>query len=419
MPLIPSMTINTMRRNFYNTEDPEVLLRLKRQEADALRDVLRSINMSQIKTRQIFKIAQNTLLAQIGVRKMSFVYREEDGLKYGMQRGIGKLDHDTELELPTTLRVQQVDAMVQVGLHELGVQYVVPINYQNAVNAWFLVADFADSEAETENDLIFIETIGNIISTALENRRLIKEMVQQESIRRELEVAERIQQQLLPSDFSIVTEAEIFAQNFAHHKIGGDYFDIIPRSENGFFICIADVAGKGIAAALLMANLQANLRALILSENSLKTLVKKLHSLLHKVTQGEKFVTFFIAHVRTDAGEIDFINAGHNAPVLLRNGKLKELEAGTIPLGIVDLPYVTEETIDFKPGDALFLYTDGLVEQQDMNEEMMGEERVYERLLQTCSPTAKGMVEDMYEFYLDFSQKSSPEDDLTLMAVRF
>ena len=151
MPLIPSMTINTMRRNFYNTEDPEVLLRLKRQEADALRDVLRSINMSQIKTRQIFKIAQNTLLAQIGVRKMSFVYREEDGIKYGMKRGIGKLDHDAELELPTNLRVQQIDPMIQVGLHELGVQYVVPINYQNAVNAWFLVADFPSPPPNPQN----------------------------------------------------------------------------------------------------------------------------------------------------------------------------------------------------------------------------------------------------------------------------
>lgn len=408
-----------MRRNFYNTEDPEVLLRLKRQEADALRDVLRSINMSQLKTKQIFKIAQNTLLAQIGVRKMNFVYREEDGLKYGMERGIGRLNGEAELELPTNLRVLQIDPETHQALHKLGVQYVVPINFRNEVSAWFMVADFADSEAETENDLIFIETIGNIISTALENRRLIREMVQQESIRRELEVAERIQQQLLPSDFSVVKEADIYARNFAHHMIGGDYFDVIPRSENGFFVIIADVAGKGIGAALLMANLQANLRALILSENSLEDLVTKLHSLLVKVTQGEKFVTFFIAHVRTDAFEIDFINAGHNAPVMIREGKLKELKVGTIPLGIVDLPYVNEETVSYQPGDVMFLYTDGLVEQQDSNDEMMGEKRVYEHLLKSCAPSAREIVEDIHKYYLEFSQKAIQDDDLTLMAVRF
>ncbi len=408
-----------MHRKFYNSEDLEVLLRLKRQEADALRDVLRSINMSQIKTRQIFKIAQNTLLAQIGVRKISFIYRDEEGLQYGMQRGLSPLGTDAELELPDNLRVLRIEPAVHASLHALGVQYVVPVNYRNEVNAWFLVADFADSEAETENDLIFIETIGNIISTALENRRLISEIVEQESIKRELEVAERIQQQLLPSDFSVVKEADIYACNFAHHKIGGDYFDVISRSQNGFFIIIADVAGKGIGAALLMANLQANLRALILSEDSLETLVRKLHTLLVKVTQGEKFVTFFIAHVRTDAQEIDFINAGHNAPVMLQNGKISELAAGTIPLGIVDLPYVTEEAISYQPGDAMFLYTDGLVEQLDTSAQMLGEKRVYDRLLTSRAYSAKDIVEDMHEFYLDFSHKAIQEDDLTLMAVRF
>lgn len=408
-----------MRRNLYNPDDTEVLLRLKRQEADALRDVLKSINMSQLKTRQIFKIAQNTLLAQIGVRKMSFVYREEDGLKYGMERGIGKLNEEAVLELPDNLKVQAVDPEIQSQLHALGVQYVVPINFRNEVNSWFLVADFADSEAETENDLIFIETIGNIISTALENRRLILEMVEQESLRRELEVAERIQQQLLPTDFSLVDEADIYAQNYAHHKIGGDYYDIIPRSDNGFFICIADVAGKGIGAALLMANLQANLRALILSENSLVDLVHKLHTLLKKVTQGEKFVTFFIAHVRTDTQEMDFINAGHNAPVLLRDGEFQLLKTGTIPLGIMNLPEVGEETISYQKGDLLFLYTDGLVEQMNMEEEMLGEEQVYERLLNCKCESAQAIVEDMNALHKEFSQKAIQDDDLTLMAVRF
>jgi len=408
-----------MRRNFYNPDDPEVLLRLKRQEADALRDVLKSINMSQLRTRQIFKIAQNTLLAQIGVRKMSFVYREEDGLKYGMNRGIGKLNAEAELELPDNLKIQAVDPENQSQLHQLGVQYIVPINFRNEVHSWFLVADFAETEAETENDLIFIETIGNIISTALENRRLILEMVQQESLKRELEVAERIQQQLLPTDFSLVEEADIYARNFAHHKIGGDYYDIIPRSDQGYFICIADVAGKGIGAALLMANLQANLRALILSENSLVDLVHKLHTLLHKVTQGEKFVTFFIAHVRTDEQQIDFINAGHNAPALLRNGEIQLLETGTIPLGIMNLPEVGEETISYQKGDLLFLYTDGLVEQQDPTDEMLGEERVYERLKNCKCNTAQAIVEDINALHTEFSQKAIQDDDLTMMAVRF
>ncbi len=407
-----------MRRNYYNTDDPEVLLRLKRQEADALRDVLRSINTRQLKRRQIFMIAQNTLMAQLGVRKMLFVYRHDDELNYGMVRGIPKLDDEAVLELPTELKVVQVVPDVHQGLHERGVEYIVPINYRNAVNAWFLVANFAETEAETENDLIFIETIGNIISTALENRSLIKELVEQESLRRELEVAERIQQQLLPDDFSIVKQADIYASNFSHHKIGGDYFDVIPRSFNGYFLCIADVAGKGIAAALLMANLQANLRALILSENRLVDVVQKLHVLLSKVTRGEKFVTFFIANVRPDERRIDYINAGHNAPLHIQGDKVTELEAGTIPLGIVNLPEIHEGSFHYEPGDLLFMYTDGLVEQHNKEDVMFGEERIVERLMETKDQPAREIVEDMTELYNEFTGNSVRDDDVTVMAVK-
>lgn len=406
-----------MRQNFYNTEDPELLLRLKRQEADALRDVLRSINMSQLKTRQIFKIAQNTLMAQLGVRKMRFVYRTEEGFQDGIVRGIGELDAEAKIELPRSLSIMQIDPLTHTSLHKLGVEFVVPINFRNEVNAWFLVANFAETEAETENDLIFIETIGNIISTALENRALIREMVQQESLRRELEVAERIQQQLLTQDFTIVKEADIYARNVAHHKIGGDYYDIIPRGEGGYFLCIADVAGKGIGAALLMANLQANLRALIVSEDNLESVIRKLHKLLIGITQGEKFVTFFLGYVRPD-GRMDYINAGHNPPVHIHDGQLETLPAGTIPLGIVDLPHVSQSSIQLAPGDTLFLYTDGLVEQHDKDGVMLEEEPVHKRLLEIADWTARDIIDDLQKMYDAHSAKAIQDDDVTMMAVR-
>ena len=101
--------------------------------------------------------------------------------------------------------------------------------------SWFLIAQFADSETEKENDLIFIETIGNILSAAIENRLLIEEMINQESLKRELEVAEKIQKQLLVQDFSGILGADVFAENIAHHKIGGDFYDVIPRGEKGIF----------------------------------------------------------------------------------------------------------------------------------------------------------------------------------------
>jgi phosphoserine phosphatase RsbU/P len=408
-----------MRRKAYSTNDPELLLRLKRQEADALRDVLRSINQAHLRPEHIFKVARNTLLAQCEVRKMKFIYLTDEGFQFGMRVGFQKFTSEATHDLPRTLETTQVDPILHPVLYSMGVEYVVPINFQNKVHAWVLVADFAESEAERENDLIFIEIIGNVVSAALENRILIADMVAQESLARELEVAEKIQKQLLPTDFSVVDKADVYAENHSHHHVGGDFYDVISRGDKGFFVCIADVAGKGIGAALLMANLQANLRALILSENVLEAVIQKLHKILYNITKGDQFVTFFIAHVRTQDHEIDYINAGHNPPLLARDGRLMEFDEGTIPLGIIDLPSIQEATVPYFPGDTLFMYTDGLMEQHNKAGEMLGEHRIHTQLAAVADRPVKEIVAAMRVMYDEFSQGAEQEDDVTLLAVRF
>lgn len=406
------------RLNAYNTDDPEILLRLKRQEADALRDMLRSINRSALKPEHIFKIARNALLAQCNVKKMKFVYKMDEQYHVGIRHQMPKISMEALQELPRHLEVRKVTPECFPQLHALGAEYVIPISYKNEVGAWFLVADFAETDAELENDLIFIETIGIVVSAAIENRALITELVQQESLRRELELAEKIQRQLLTTDFGIVEQADIYAENVSHHHIGGDFYDVISRGDKGYFLCIADVAGKGIGAALLMASIQASLRALILSENELKSVIQKLHRSIHAITRGEQFVTFFIAHVRSTEREIDYINAGHNPPLLLRNGELGELNLGTIPLGIMDLPWIEEGTLPFTPGDLLFLYTDGLVEQHNAADQMLGENPVRAQLMAVQDKDPRTIIMEMNRMYRAWQGEAVQEDDVTMMAVR-
>jgi phosphoserine phosphatase RsbU/P len=408
-----------MRRNAYKTNDPELLLRLKRQEADALLDVLRSMNQAHLRIEHIFKVARNTLLAQCEVRRMKFVYRIDDTYHTGVRHNFPKITPEAIRELPVTIANTKVDAEKHPALHALGVEYVVPINYKNQVAAWFLVAEFAEMDEELANDLIFIEIIGNVVSAALENRSLIEEMVQQESLRRELEVAEKIQRQLLPTNFDHIESAKVYAEIHAHHHVGGDFYDVISRGEKGFFVCIADVAGKGIGAALLMANLQANLRALILSENDLESVIRKLHDLLYGITGGDQFVTFFIAHVRPPEGEIDYINCGHNPPLLARDGVLRELNVGTIPLGIIGLPSVEEATIQYAPGDVFFMYTDGLMEQHNPADLMLGEHRIHTCLAEFAGQDVKEIVKEMKTMWETFRAGAEQEDDVTMLAVKF
>lgn len=407
-------------RNVYDTTDPEVLLRLKRQEADALRDVIRSLNDPSVKVEHIFKIAQNTLLAQLGVRKMRFIYESREGrFITGLQFGMSRFPQEAYAEFPRHTNVTRITPERFPILYAEKVEYIIPVNYYDKVGAWFLIAEFADSEPEKENDLIFVETLANVLSAALENRQLLEEMVLQESVRREMEVAERIQKQLLVQDFSNITGAEVFAENVAHYRIGGDFYDVIPRGDKGFFLCIADVSGKGISAALLMANLQANLRALILSQNSLTDIIVRLHQIISNITHGEKFVTLLLAHVRIQDREIDYINAGHHPPVLFTGGDIKLLDKGTIPLGIIELPSVQQGTVAYQPGDLLFMYTDGLVEQHNGRDEILGEQPLLLKLRSIHTASAPEVVSAIRTLHTQHAGGIEHEDDITMMAVKF
>jgi phosphoserine phosphatase RsbU/P len=405
-------------KNVYDTTDPNVLLRLRRQEAETVLDVIRSFNDPRLKTEQIFLIAKNTLLAQIGVKKMKFIFRTETGLRHGPEVGFAPMPEAIWAELPVTIGVKKVTAEKFPLFHQACVEYIVPITFQNKIGAWFLISDFAQSEMEAENDLIFIETIGNILSAAIENRQLVRDMVAQTSLQRELEVAERIQRQLLTHDFDIIPGSEIHALNIAHHHIGGDFFDVIPRGDKGFFVAIADVSGKGVGAALLMANLQAHLRAQLITHDTLEEVIAKMHQILIKITQGDQFVTLFLAYINTNYRIIEYINCGHNPPLLLSNGKVERLTRGTVPLGIIDLPTVELGEVSYQHGDLLVLYTDGLVDQHNAAGELLGEELVLETVMLHKEASSKNLVDELVKLHKGHAAGMPVDDDVTLMAIR-
>ena len=409
-------------RNFYDTSDPEKLLLLKRQESVALLEVIRSINVARINLTRIFKIAKNTLLAQLGVRRMSFIFQKYGNYFTEMNHRIADPTPEVLEELPITPGIMEVDPIDYPFLTREGVEYVIPFLYGDGIGAWIMVAEFAESEEEKRNDLIFIETLGNVLVVALENAEFVNNKVKQEAIRRELEVAENIQKQLLPTNHSQIRSADIFAVNVSHDRVGGDFYDVVSWGERGFFICIADVSGKGIAAALLMANILSNLRALIVSEDHLEPLIRKLNQNVFQITQGEKFVTLFLGHIRANDGEIDYINAGHNDPLLIRSGseEVESLSTGSTILGAFEeLPFATQATLSYQPGDLLFLYTDGLVEQTNHSEELLGEEEVIRALNKCEDMTAKEVVNEINQLYKNHAGEVTAEDDITMMAVRF
>jgi len=288
------------------------------------------------------------------------------------------------------------------------------------LRAWFLIADFAESEDETVNDIIFIETVGNILTMSLQNIRLFEEKLSAERLRREIELAGDIQNQALPKNFDLHPALDIHAHSVPHSNVAGDFYNLIPMGESEIVVFMADAAGKGIAAAILITNIQATLNALLLDGASFSTVLRRLHQVIGRLTHYEKFVTLFLGKIDLARGQLTYVNAGHNPPLLLRANRQREwLRKGCIPLGIMEVKQFEQGTVAFCPGDLLYLYSDGLVEQPAPSGEMFGEERLERLMLSSSHQNANKLLNATLRAIAAHAAGNDYEDDISLMAIRY
>ena len=162
-----------------------------------------------------------------------------------------------------------------------------------------------------------------------------------------------------------------------HSNVGGDYLDYIKFSDHRFAICIADISGKGVAAALLMANFQALIQNLIYQYRDLETFVFALNQSVYRITKADKFITFFIAEIDTENQIVRYINAGHYPPVMINNGNIRRLDKGSTFIGAFEkLPEIKEEIINIEGETTILSFTDGLAELQDENGEYFDDKKI-------------------------------------------
>lgn len=234
------------------------------------------------------------------------------------------------------------------------------------------VASFSDL------DELLLQAISRQVQASIENEYLLGQSLEKERIEKELALAADIQQRIIPKELPKIGGYEIAAVNIPSKEVGGDYYDCIDLGEDKFALIIADVAGKGISAALLVNTLNAALYSYLEFNLPPTELADKLNKLIYKSSPPDKYITFFIAVLNSASGELDVVNAGHNPVLLLRkDGALEQIEAGGIGLGMLDLgiPY-TGTNLTLNPGDKLFLYTDGIPEAMNPNEEEYSDKRM-------------------------------------------
>ena len=255
---------------------------------------------------------------------------------------------------------------------------IIPVFNNNEPIAYVLIGDI-DEESKgvspTIKHLNFIQTLSNIIIVAIENIRLYNESLRQEALKKELELASRMQSMLIPDNKSLPKNNKIFVSTYyrPHYEVGGDYYDHFQLNEDEEVFCIADVSGKGISAALLMSNFQANLRALFTTNTDLEGIIPKLNERVMSSAKGEKFITMFIAKYNYKTAMLEYITAAHNPPMLYNteSDNLQFLKDGCIGLGMLDeIPAIIKGEMKLTDRTKLLCYTDGLVE-------LMGADKIH------------------------------------------
>ena len=240
----------------------------------------------------------------------------------------------------------------------------------------------------TIKHLHFIQTMTNIVAVAIENRNLYNQNLRQEIIKKELDLASRVQSMLIPSHSSLPNNEDIVATAcyLPHFEVGGDYYDVVQINDHRYGFCIADVSGKGISAALLMSNFQANVRALFAANLKLDEIVHELNQRVMNNVNGEKFVTLFIGEYNSQNKKLTYVNAGHNPPILYQAGlkEIKFLQSGSIGVGMLDfIPSITIGSEYVTQGSRLIMFTDGIIELENENMEEFGTAFMEHELMQT------------------------------------
>jgi len=400
-------------------------LELKELQLKVLLDITQSINRN-VKIDELFSIYENFLKNELKVGKLAlYTYDSlaEDqsihwkcSLFYGANPSMKTMDVS---ELLKDIKSPQTIGASHKALNDFA--YVLPVFHKEQPLAYLLIGNIHHAELDYNEDILpFVQLITNIILVANENKRFAKEQIKQAELKKEMSVAQRMQMMLFPVSFPEHPSLEIHGTYLPHHRIGGDYYDYFQINEDEHILCIADVSGKGVSAALLMSNFQANLHALVKHFTTLETLITDLNTCVMKSAHGEKHITLFMALTNTKTNVLTYINAGHPAPILANEKGIHLLKTGTTGLGMFDeLPFLSLGYTRITPQCKLLCYTDGVIEIENNKDEQFGIEGLEKFMVDNSH--VKSLPElhaNLIETLKTFNNYRPFLDDISLLSCR-
>ncbi len=372
---------------------------------------------------RVARLLVYSVIGQLFVSKFAVITFENTGAEILES----KMDNEKLLEVISRNKLRQLESAITgdgiskkySDLKNLGVELVVPMQIQGDTKGLIFLGRRINNQGYSEADIEYVYSVGSLAIISLENKRLFIEELEKKKLEDELDIARDIQKNLLPHSIPEFNNFEISAINVSSRQVGGDYYDLIRLDDNSVCVAIADVSGKGVPAALLMANLQAFLKTIVRHGMALDEATGLINDLVSENTSDGKFITFFWG-VLDDAGKkLTYVNAGHNPPLLIRKGKIIKLTLGGIILGVMKTitPYEYQK-IGLEKDDVIIMFTDGVSEAMNKAGEEFSDVRLEEIARRISHLSSTDILQEIRQEVLSFTSGAVQSDDITLMVIK-
>ncbi len=400
-------------------KDLQRQLALKQLQVNRLLDITQAIN-NNLKATDLFQMYRAFLNWELDVKRLALFVRNEHDWECRVQMNTDEALATDPSTLPFLTGFHRVAKLEGGDLLPFFQQFdvIIPVAHKDMPIAYALIGGH-DRGDFSKVQLIIMLT--NIVAVAIENKRLAKQQLQQERLNYELTLASEMQRTLVPDRFPVSPHFELSSIYMPHLGVGGDYFDCIHSRPNRYLFCVADISGKGLAAALLMANFQAILRTLVRKSTTAEGFIQELNEAVLDITKGEKYLTFFVAEYNIRTKLLRYINAGHVPPILMLDGEKHLLSKGCTIIGFFEaMPKAVEigEIVINGPA-TLMIYTDGITDVRNSEGAFFSDEALFQFIEQHHQLPAKDMNQQLLQTLHTFRGEEEFPDDITVLTCQF
>lgn len=390
-------------------------LSLKQLQITSLLSITQAIN-ENLPQEDLFNMYKNFLSWELSIEKIALYVRDDKGWVPAVLHNI---DDQTQLkQLPNAFikfnRLHTIKKSDEDLLQEF--EFIIPVYHKKEPIAYSLINGVKQG-MDVFNNIQYITSITNIIAVAIENKRLVRRQIIQE---KELEFATEVTAMLIPEVMPSGHNYELANIYRPHYKVGGDYIDYIKFGEDKICFCIADVSGKGMAAAMIMANFQALVQNLSQQYKDLETMVIALNEMVLRITKGEKYLTLFIAIADIPNRKLHYVNAGHIPPVLYQNNTFRTLDATCTIIGhFENFPEMAAGKIDLASDTILVAYTDGVIDVKNNKGENFTSDLLAEIVQSNKTQTSTQLCSTIMNQILNFKGEEDVPDDIALITFKY